>query len=93
MPKYKTKLSVVIEAVQFLGTGDSCAEVNAFLGGQHDPNIATWKDCTYDGGFIKTKNGDEEFSPSDYIIKNNHIDGFRVCKQGTFQTVYEKIND
>lgn len=36
MPKFRKK-PVVIEAVYFTGSGDSCTEVTAFLGGSSVP--------------------------------------------------------
>lgn len=56
-------------AVRFTGTGESCTEVTDFLGG---PTAAghRWKSCTYDGGWVTTPNGEQEFSPGDWIIRD-----------------------
>jgi len=60
--RYRKK-PVVIEAVQFTGSGDSCTEVTAFLGGSSAPGH-TWKSRTNDGGYITTLEGDMEFRPA-----------------------------
>lgn len=58
------------EAVRFTGLGPSCDEVTAFLGG---PTAAghRWKSCTNDGGWIDTADGEQEFSPGDWIIRDD----------------------
>lgn len=86
MAKYRKK-PVVIEAVQFTGTGESCSEVSNFFGGTRT-RIATWKGCTYDGGFINTLEGRMEFGKGDWIIKG--VNGeFYPCKPDIFAKTYE----
>jgi len=88
MAKFRKK-PVVIEAVQFLGTGDSCSEISEFLGGNYAHNHR-WKDITYEGGFIKTLEGDMEFISGDWIIKG--IKGeYYPCKPDIFEATYESV--
>jgi hypothetical protein len=88
MIKFRKK-PVIIEAVQFTGTGDSCSEVETFLGGPYSSNHK-WKDTTYEGGFIKTLEGDHEFKKNDWIIKG--VKGeFYPCKPDIFDQTYEIV--
>lgn len=81
------KKPVVIEAVQFLGTGQSCDEVTAFFGGETSQNHR-WKLCTLDGGYIPTLEGVMEFGVSDWIIKG--VKGeFYPCKPYIFEVTYD----
>lgn len=83
MGHYRKK-PVVIEAVQFDGSGPSCTEVALFVG------TSRWKECTYDGGWIPTLEGDMEFGPGDWIIKG--VQGeFYPCKPDIFEATYEQV--
>ena len=83
------KKPVIIDAVQFLGTGGSCTEVEKFLGGLN-PDVCLWKKCTYDGGYIKTLEGNMEFKVGDWIIKG--VQGeFYPCKPDIFEATYERV--
>ena len=77
--KYR-KRPVVIEAVQYLGTGDSFEEIDEFVDG-----------CLYvedDKPFIKTLEGNMFISVNDYVIKG--IQGeFYPCKPEIFESTYE----
>lgn len=65
-------------AVRFIGTSDSCDSVLQLVGGPN-PARCVWKSCTYDGGFIVTaKYGACEFSPGDWIIRDD-AGGLHVC--------------
>jgi hypothetical protein len=46
------KRPVVVEAIQFAGTGDSCTAVTAFFGSPY-AGTHRWKHTTNDGGWIK----------------------------------------
>jgi hypothetical protein len=82
MAHYRKK-PVVIEAVQFTGTGESCTEVAEFT-----EQAAQWKSTTYDGGHIPTLEGAMEFGPGDWIIKG--VAGeFYPCKPAIFAATYE----
>jgi hypothetical protein len=82
MTKYRKK-PVVIEAIQFDGTGDSFDEIDKFTNGKmyvHD-NIV----------YIKTLEGDMIASIGDYIIKG--VNGeFYPCKPDIFKKTYEPYN-
>lgn len=87
MVKYRKK-PVVIDAVQFTGSGDSCDEVLKFLHSSNCLYNATWKLCTNEGGFINTLEGSMEFGVGDWIIKG--IKGeFYPCKPDIFDATYE----
>lgn len=55
------------KAVRFEGTGQSCDEVLALIGGP-DPIKCVWKSCTYDGGVLMTAQGGVVFSKGDWIV-------------------------
>lgn len=83
--RFYRKKPVVIEAVQFDGSGDSCDEVDRFLGAATPKQ---WKTRTNDGGYIITLEGDMEFRPGDWIIKG--VKGeFYPCKPDIFTATYE----
>jgi len=85
------KRPVVIDAVQFVGTGDSCDEVTLFLGGENATNHR-WKLCTLDGGYISTLEGLMEFRVGDWIIKG--VKGeFYPCKPDIFAATYEPVEE
>jgi hypothetical protein len=84
--KYRKK-PVVIEAVQFLGSGRSCTIVTEFLGGPHDSGHR-WKSNTYEGGWIVTLEGDMEFGPGDWIIRGVQGELY-PCKPDIFAATYE----
>lgn len=89
MAHYRKK-PVVIEAVQFFGTGESCDEVLETFNPSRDPSVMTWKDCTYDGGHILTLEGRMEFSKGDYIIRG--IKGeLYPCKPDIFEATYKAV--
>jgi hypothetical protein len=86
MSKYRKK-PVVIEAVQFTGSGDSCTEVTMFLGGSHSGN-QRWNSTTNTGGVIVTLEGEMAFVPGDWIIRG--VKGeFYPCRDDIFQATYE----
>lgn len=86
MSKYRKK-PVVVEAVQFVGTGDSCDKVAAFLADMSGRSCR-WKTNTHEGGFIVTLEGEMEFRPGDYIIRG--VAGeFYPCKPDIFEATYE----
>ena len=83
------KRPVEIQAVQFTGTGDSCAEVCAFLGGSRSGN-QRWAACTCDGGWITTLEGEMQFRPGDWIIRG--VAGeFYPCRDDIFRATYELV--
>lgn len=84
--KYRKK-PVVIDAVQFTGSGESCTEVTVFLGGSHAPGHR-WKSTTNDGGWIVTLEGEMEFQPGDWIIRGV-MGEFYPCKPEIFAATYE----
>jgi len=88
MAKYKIKLSEV-EARQFLGDGDSCAEIVAFIG---DPNNISWNKDAFSGGHIKIVYDEVgAFSKYDYIFKD--ITGeYHTMSQRGFEQLYENID-
>lgn len=93
MAKFRKK-PVIIDAIQFDGTGESCSEVTKFIDGENSPmdgKSHDWKSTTNEGGFINTLEGKMEFSKTDYIIKG--IKGeFYPCKQDIFEASYEKVD-
>jgi len=83
------KLPVEIQAVQFTGTGDSCTEVTAFLGGSNSGN-QRWNSTTNTGGVIVTLEGEMAFVPGDWIIRG--VKGeFYPCRNDIFATTYEAV--
>lgn len=88
--RYRKK-PVVIEAVQFTGSGDSCTEVTAFLGGSSAPGH-TWKSRTNDGGYITTLEGDMEFRPGDWIIRGVKSELY-PCAADVFALTYEAVSE
>lgn len=90
MPRYRKK-PVVIEAVQFIGTPESCSDVTEFLGGTHEHNHS-WKHRTTDGGFIHTLEGEMEFGVGDWIIRG--VAGeYYPCKPEIFLATYEPVDE
>lgn len=82
MQKYRKK-PIVIEAIQFNGTGDSFDEIDEFTNGKmyvHD-NIV----------YIETLEGDTIASIGDYIIKGANGE-FYLCKPNIFKKTYEPYN-
>lgn len=85
------KLPVVIEAVQFTGTGDSCYEVAAFVGGMSGRSCR-WKSNAHEGGYIVTLEGEMEFQPGDYVIRD--VAGeFYPCQPDIFEATYEMVEE
>lgn len=89
MAKYRKK-PVVIEAIHFTGSGESCDEVTDFLGGPQRGDTHQWKSRTNDGGFIIILEGRMEFIVGDWIIKG--VKGeFYPCKPDIFAATYEAV--
>lgn len=91
MARYRKK-PVEVEAVQFTGTGQSCDDVTAFLGGYSAGDTHQWKTCTNDGGYILTREGPMEFVPGDWIIREpfpTEDRRFYLCKPDIFEATYE----
>jgi len=85
--RYRKK-PIEIDAIQFTGTGDSCAEVTEFPGGPRADHTHLWNSTTNTGGIIKTLEGDMAFRPGDWIIKG--VAGeFYPCKPEIFEATYE----
>ena len=83
--KYRKK-PVVIEAKQFLGTGESFEEIDDFMEGTLCVNQSKFGDMP----FIKTLEGDMTISVGDYIIKG--VNGeFYPCKPDIFEKTYEQV--
>jgi hypothetical protein len=83
------KKPVVIEAVQFSGSGDSCTEVTGFLGGPSSGN-QRWNSTTNTGGVILTLEGEMSFGPGDWIIRG--VQGeFYPCRSDIFEQTYEAV--
>lgn len=57
------------DEVLFTGTGDSCTEVTAFLGGSRAGHTHQWKSRTNDGGYVVTAAGRQWFRPGDTIVR------------------------
>lgn len=90
-PQHFRKKPVVIEAVHFTGTGDSCSEVLAFLGGSSSGN-QRWNSTTNTGGVILTLEGEMAFGVGDWIICG--VQGeFYPCKPDIFEATYEAVGD
>lgn len=88
--KYRKK-PVVIDAIQFDGSGESCTAVTEFLGGSYAGGHR-WKSTTNDGGWITTLEGDMEFRPGDWIIRG--VAGeFYPCRSDIFEATYEPAPD
>lgn len=86
-PANYRKRPVVIEAIHFDGTGESCTAVTAFFGTPYTGNHR-WKSTTNHGGWIITLEGEMEFSPGDWIIRGTKGE-FYPCKPDVFAEVYE----
>lgn len=86
MARYRKK-PVEIQAVQFTGTGESCAEVTEFLGGSHSGN-QRWNSTTNTGGVILTLEGEMAFMPGDWIIKGI-ANEYYPCRNDIFLATYE----
>ena len=85
MAKYRKK-PVVIDAIQFTGTGESFEEIDDFVSGNFFPND---DGC---GCTIETLEGDMRASKGDYIIKG--VNGeFYPCKPDIFEKTYEKAGE
>jgi len=86
MTKKYRKKPVVIEAIQFTGTGDSLEECAHFIG---DENLAGDPEtCSVLG--IKTLEGVMIVSIGDWIIKG--VKGeFYPCKPDIFEATYEPV--
>ncbi len=83
------KKPIVIEAIQFTGTGESCTAVTAFLGGSNSGN-QRWNSTTNTGGVILTLEGEMAFVPGDWIIRG--IKGeFYPCRDDIFRATYEAV--
>lgn len=81
------KRPIVIEAIHFTGTGESCTAVTAFFG---TPYAGThrWKSTTNHGGWIITPEGEMEFKPGDWIIRG--VKGeYYPCRADIFEATYE----
>lgn len=83
------KKPVEVDAVQFLGTGDSCTEVTEFLGGPSSGNCM-WNSTTYTGGVIKTLEGDMAFRPGDWIVRDVAGEFYPVAPH-IFDATYEPV--
>lgn len=87
--RYRKK-PVVIEAVHFDGDAANCTTVTEFLGGSHAVDTHRWKPNIYEGGYIRTLEGEMEFIPGDWIIKG--VKGeFYPCKPEIFAATYEAV--
>lgn len=83
--KYRKK-PVVIEAVQYLGTGESFEEIDEFVEG----NLYVDSDKG-DVPFIRTLEGDMFVFVNDYVIRG--IQGeFYPCKPNIFESMYEIVH-
>ena len=82
-----------VEAIQFLGTGESCSAVTDFLGGGYATNHR-WNKTTTTGGRIKAIPSDgffHEFAPGDWIVR--HSDGkLQVLADEDFGRLYEEAS-
>jgi hypothetical protein len=83
------KRPVVIQAIQFTGSGESCTAVTEFLGGPLASGHR-WKSTTYDGGWIATLEGEMEFKPTDWIIRGIQGEVY-PCKADIFEATYEPV--
>lgn len=77
--------SIVIEAVQFLATGESFDAILAM-------GLRNWKPGEMGAGafIIEAPEGDYLVLKNDYIIKDA-MGKFYPCKPDMFETVYEKV--
>jgi len=87
------KKPVVIEAVQFTGSGESATEVTRFAGRR--TTMKKVRDQFGDGRdydlIIPTLEGDMVASPGDYVIKG--VKGeFYPCKPDIFYATYEGVD-
>lgn len=79
--KYRKK-PVVIEAIQYDGSGKSVSEIYCNLGTEFYLNA--------DGLYIKTLEGDMKANVGDYIIKGINGEMY-PCKPGIFEKTYEEV--
>lgn len=81
--KYRKK-PIEIEAIQYIGTGESFEAIDEFADG-----------CLYvedDKPFIKTLEGNMFVSVNDYVIKG--VNGeFYPCKPDIFEKTYELVEE
>ena len=86
--KYRKK-SVVIEAIQFVGTYYSANEILEFVGLKGEIVNSKEPDHLFDF-IIHTLDGDKIVEVGDYVIKG--VDGeFYPCKSDIFEKTYEKV--
>lgn len=98
MEKYRKK-PVVIEAIQWDGTGQSTREIILFMGQEIKNDFITQEKfydyCNIverDGIKIKTIEGTMTASINDYIIKG--VKGeFYPCKPDIFEATYELVEE
>lgn len=79
--RYRTK-PCEIEAVQYVGTGESFEEIDAFTNG--------YLYIEEDKPFIKTLEGNMFVSVGDYVIRGT-IGEYYPCKEKVFLQKYERI--
>jgi len=79
------KKPVVIEAVQWLGTGESMDEIRDL-----DPGTQQTVDFTSDNVFIFTLEGQMIASIGDWIIKGVKGELY-PCKPDIFEATYERV--
>jgi hypothetical protein len=89
--KFRTKpvIPAVVDAVQFTGTGASCAEVTEFLGGYHAANH-TWDSNTNEGGTLIHADGRTNFGWGYWILRGEG-GKFSVLSDDQFDLIYERI--
>lgn len=83
--KYRGK---TVDAVQFLGTRQSCTAVTAFLGGAKANNHG-WRKQSIRGGFVDTEVGAAPFHAQDWIVRaaNGTLE---VMRPAAFAERFEK---
>lgn len=94
--KYRKK-PVVIEAIQYDGTGESWEAIEDFMGEESDGlvmygfNEDMQPSARYTAPAIKTLEGYMKVSVGDWIIKG--VNGeFYPCKPDIFEKTYEPVN-
>lgn len=91
MPRQFREKLVLIEAVHFDGSGQSCDEVSTFLGGpQMVDGPVVWNANTKTGGTVRTKFGPMPFGPGDWIYRSSR-GNFYPCKPDIFAAIYEPV--
>lgn len=88
--KFRRK-QIDVEAIQFLGTRQSCTAVTAFLGGAKAGNHA-WRKQSIRGGYVDGASGPLAFYANDFLVRRG--DGsIEVLRPSAAAAEFERVSD